>query len=244
MLRKTFRTILLSAVLPIGGSLALVAGGPPAAAQFTVFDPTNYSQNVLTAARTLEQINNQLQSLQNEARSLDYLARNAVKGNFAELTELMGQLNKASALLKQAKGIGFSSAQLDAQFGLIFPDFDAQVEASDRARRARVRLNTAMVGLRHTMEVQARIAENIEADYPTLSKIAQRNDGAEGQLQAAQVTNQILGLATKQQMQIQQLMAAQYRAEAMEQARRAQAALDAQAATKKFLGTGTAYTPR
>ncbi len=35
-----------------------------------VYDPTNYAQNVLTAARTLEQINHQITSLQNEATML------------------------------------------------------------------------------------------------------------------------------------------------------------------------------
>ena len=34
-----------------------------------VYDPSNYAQNVLTAARTLEQINNQITSLQNEAQN-------------------------------------------------------------------------------------------------------------------------------------------------------------------------------
>lgn len=33
-------------------------------------DPTNYAQNVLTAARTLEQINNQIRMLQNQATQL------------------------------------------------------------------------------------------------------------------------------------------------------------------------------
>src|SRR3546814_8666838 len=35
-----------------------------------VFDPSNYSQNMLTASRTLQQINNQIQSLHNEANML------------------------------------------------------------------------------------------------------------------------------------------------------------------------------
>ena len=53
----------------------------PAQAQFgfgsgIVFDPTNYSQNVLTAARELQQVNNQLQSLENQATSLINQARN------------------------------------------------------------------------------------------------------------------------------------------------------------------------
>ncbi len=33
-----------------------------------VFDPSNYSQNILTAARSLEQINNQVKSLENQAQ--------------------------------------------------------------------------------------------------------------------------------------------------------------------------------
>ncbi len=48
---------------------AALASGAPAWAQMTVFDPSNYSQNVLTAARTLQQVNNGIQSLQNEAMS-------------------------------------------------------------------------------------------------------------------------------------------------------------------------------
>ena len=64
-------------VLSLG---AAVIAPAPAHAQFgfggIVYDPTNYAQNVLTAARTLEQINNQIRSLQNQATSLINEARN------------------------------------------------------------------------------------------------------------------------------------------------------------------------
>lgn len=52
------------------------------------------------------------------------------------------------------------------------------------------------------------------------------------------------GLSIKQQLQIQTLMAAQYRAEALDQARKAQAEAAAQATTTQFLGSGSAYTPQ
>ncbi len=42
----------------------------PACAQMLVFDPSNYSQNLLTAARSLQQIENQMKSLQNQAQML------------------------------------------------------------------------------------------------------------------------------------------------------------------------------
>ena len=47
---------------------------PPAAAQWIVYDPTNYAQNVLTAARTLQQVNQQITQLQ-QALETEYLIR-------------------------------------------------------------------------------------------------------------------------------------------------------------------------
>jgi P-type conjugative transfer protein TrbJ len=94
------------------------------------------------------------------------------------------------------------------------------------------------------MRVQAQVAENVSSDAGVLGTLAERSQGAQGALQAAQTTNQLLALSAKQQLQIQNLMAAQYRAEATEAARRAQAEIDGRLATKKFLGTGTAYAAR
>ena len=58
------RKHLVAAVLGAAAvlSLGMAITAPPAAAQITVFDPSNYSQNILTAARTLTQINNNIQS--------------------------------------------------------------------------------------------------------------------------------------------------------------------------------------
>ena len=52
-------------------ALTLVAASVPAHAQWIVFDPTNFSQNVLTAARELQQVNNEIQSLENQANDAD-----------------------------------------------------------------------------------------------------------------------------------------------------------------------------
>jgi type IV secretion system protein VirB4 len=72
---------------PIGLSLAVAT---PAAAQFggIVYDPTNYAQNVLTAARSLQQINNQIQMLTNQATSLLNEARNLTSLPYSSLQQL------------------------------------------------------------------------------------------------------------------------------------------------------------
>ncbi len=59
---------LLSVSLAAVLSVSLLAVQPASA--LTVFDPSNFVQNTLTAVRTLEQINNQINQLQNEAQML------------------------------------------------------------------------------------------------------------------------------------------------------------------------------
>jgi conjugal transfer/entry exclusion protein len=71
----------------------------------------------------------------------------------------------------------------------------------------------------------------------------ERSQGA-SEPSGAAGANQLLALSTKQQLQLQNLMAAEFREQSMERARRAQAEIEARAATRRFLGTGKAYSPR
>lgn len=246
-MRIRTRKYLVASALGLGtaGSLAMALTCTPARAQFTVFDPSNYSQNLLTAARTLQQINNQIQSLQNEATMLINQAKNLTRIDFPELQALTQTLQQVDRLMGQAQGIQFRVSGLDQQFRQLFPQsFSAALRTNEQVVAARARLDTAMSAYQQTMTVQAQVTENVTADAQALSGIVAKSQGAEGALQAQQATNQLLALAAKQQFQIQNMMAAQYRAEAIEQARRTQAEIDAHTATRRFLGTGSAYTPK
>ena len=61
---------------------------PRSLAQVVVFDPNNYAQNVLTAARALQQINNQITSLQNQTQMLINQAKNLATLPFSSLLQL------------------------------------------------------------------------------------------------------------------------------------------------------------
>ncbi len=207
-----------------------------------VYDSANYAQNLLVAARTLAQINNQIRSLQNEALMLTNMAKNLSRAAFPEVDALARRLAEIDTLMKRARGIGFDIADFDARFRELFPDaFDAAASSDAHVRAARDRLEASMAAFRHTMDVQNRIASDVEADAGALAAIIARSQDAEGSLQAQQSTNQLLTLAAKQQLQMQQMLAAQFRSESAELARRAQAESDARAATRAFLGSGKAY---
>ena len=238
----------IAALLGTGTGAALGVAtltSAPAAAQLSVFDPSNYTQNVLTAARTLQQINNQIQSLQNEAQMLINQGKNLQTIDFPQLGELRQRLQQIDQLMGQAQGIDYRIDQLDERFRQLYPEsFDQAFRRDQRVARARDQLDTAMSAFRQTMGVQNRIVDNVRSDTEALSQIVARSQGAEGSLQAQQATNQLLALTAKQQLQIQQMMAAQFRGQAIEQAQRAQIAREARESTGRFLGDGKAYTPR
>lgn len=238
MTQKRFRTVLtalsLTACLAVGS----------ATAQIAVFDPTNYTQNILQAARALQQINNQIKSLQHEAQMLQNMALNLKTLDVSSLLKINTDLAQINQLMTEAKGIAFTISQTQAALKAQFPaSYTLTTATNALAREAQERWNSAMAAYEQTLLVQAQVSESLQTDAGTLSDLLRASETSEGNLQAQQATNQLLALSAKQQMQIETLMAAQYRADAVDAARKAQGEAAAKAATQKFLGAGKAYTP-
>jgi P-type conjugative transfer protein TrbJ len=235
----------------LAGAFALVIAAcgltvaSPAAAQITVFDPTNYAQNLLTATRELQQINNQIQQLQNQETMLTNQAKNLARIDFPEVQALTQTLSQVQQLMDQAKGISFRVGTSDEQFNQLFPqDLSGALTSNQSVAAAKARYDAAMAAYARTVEVQSGVVGSIAGDTASLSAIVSRSQGAEGALQASQATNQLLALVAKQQLEISQLMAAQYRAQSLDAASRAQAEAEGRLATQQFIGNGKAYSPQ
>src|SRR5689334_19966915 len=156
----------------------------PAAAALPVFDVTNYSQNLLQAARALDQINNQVKSLQNEASMLQNMAKNLEKLDFPQLQRITSAMQRIDQLMDQAQGIQFKVDGLDQQVRNLFPGALSQMLTSDRrVAEARARLDAATAAYRQAMGVQAQVAQNVEEDAGLLNELAANSQGAVGALQ-------------------------------------------------------------
>ncbi len=230
-----------------GAAVMATMIGPvtPASAQFggVVFDPSNYAQNVLTAARTLQQINNQIQSLQNEAQMLTNMAKQLQRLDFSSLQQISTSMQKVGTLMNQAQGIAMNLSATETALRDQYPNsFDAAATTSQTLARAQTQWQSAMDAYRQTMRVQAQVVENVGDDAGLLATLVTQSQSAVGSVQVGQAANQLQALAIKQQMRVQQMMAAQYRADALERARQAQALEAARAATRTFIGGSSLYT--
>lgn len=225
-------TTLSLAILPV-----------PASAQMAVIDSTNYAQNLLQAARALEQINHQVQSLQNEATMLENMGRNLKTFDFPQLQQITSALQKIDGLMNQGQAISFKSGGVDSSFNGMFPGSTGKLLGSaEGVVQAKARLDAALASFRHSMNVQAQVVSNIQADSGLLTDLSNRSQSSTGALQAQQAANQLLALSAKQQMQLQDLIAAEFRSQSIERAARAQSQVDGRAATQRFLGSGSAYS--
>ncbi|WP_413207717.1 P-type conjugative transfer protein TrbJ [Rhodospirillum sp. A1_3_36] len=215
----------------------------PTEAAWPVFDATNYTQNLLQAARAVEQITNQVKQIQNQVTMLQNMARNLQSLDFSSLGQIQGALTRIDGLMTQAQGLSFDLDQLDSQWSAQYPDgYGTDATTLEMAEAARARWQSAMGAYQRTMRVQSQIVANVRADEGLLADLVNHSQGATGALQAQQAANQLIALSAKQQMQIQSLLAAQGRAQAEDTARKAQAEEAARETTRRFLGSGTAYS--
>ncbi|MDI1237304.1 MAG: P-type conjugative transfer protein TrbJ [Polaromonas sp.] len=223
---------------------SLMALVPVAHAQWVVIDPTNLAQNIMTAANTLEQINNQIKQLQNQAQSLMNQARNLASLDFSALNELRATLSATNQLIQQGQGLAFNVAQMETDFRRLYPEsYSASISGTQMATDARTRWAHSLEALRTATKVQSQAVQNFTSDERTLTDLVNRSQSATGALQAMQATNQLLALQSRQAMQAQQLQITQDRAAALEQARQVAVQERAREVRRRFQGDGTPYTP-
>lgn len=236
--RALFAASILSFPLVLSPVLA-----PPAAAQWIVYDPTNYVQNVLTAARTLEQINNQITSLQNEATMLINQARNLANLPYSSLQQLQQSVQRTQQLLQQAQNIAFDVQQIDQAFQQQYGNVSLSATQQQLVADARSRWQNTVGSLQDAMRVQAGVVGNIDTNRAQMSALVGQSQGATGALQATQAGNQLLALQAQQLADLTALLAANGRATALTEAERAAAAEQGREQRRRFLTPGSSYQP-
>ena len=215
----------------------------PAHAQWIVYDPTNYAQNVLTAARALQQVTNQITSLQNEAQMLINQAKNLASLPFSALQQIQQSVQKTQQLLQQAQGIAFNVQQIDQMFQQKYGNVSLSASDQHLVTNARDRWKNTVGGLQDAMRVQAGVVGNIDSNRTQMSALVGQSQSATGALQAAQAGNQLLALQSQQLSDLVAVISANGRASALTDAERAAAAEQGREQRRRFLTPGAGYTP-
>jgi type IV secretion system protein TrbJ len=227
MLHTRFKSRLVGAVSAL--ALLTVATAfvvPQPASAVVVYDPTNHIQNVLTAARALEQIRIQTEQLTAQIRSL----AQSPYDHAAQIGEAIRALDELNA---QARGLASTVRGLDRQFEDLYPGNMNARTAMQRLEAASRRIEMS----RQTAQDLARTAASVEASRTARSSrmagAIAASRAAEGETGAIQSSVQALGVLSEQLENLQTLMAAQSRLAAQEAAERAAQREEAIAARRR-----------
>ncbi|EGO93847.1 P-type conjugative transfer protein TrbJ [Acidiphilium sp. PM] len=216
-------------------------------ADIPVIDFSNLTQNVLTAARTLDEVNNQVTQLQQGISMLENQARNLTSLPFSVLSQLQSSMGQINQLMGQAQSLAYTVQQVQQQFRTLYPDyqssgFQGNVTQAGLLADANARWQASINTFQHTMDVQSQIVAAIPTDQADLSSLVTESQGAVGALQAIQSSNQLLALQSRQLSATQDLIAADARAQAANAMQNAEVQSAAQAEWQRFYGNGVGYT--
>jgi type IV secretion system protein TrbJ len=223
-------------------AISLAIATPPASAQLLVFDSNNYTQSALTAARELQQIDNQIQMLNNQAQSLVNQARNLANLPLSTLIQLQSSIAKTQALIGQAQNIAFNVQRIEQAYSANYGGAAGTGSTSAMLASAQARWQNSVGAFEDSLKIQAGVVGNISSNSSAMSSLVSASQSATGALQAAQAGNQLLALQSQQLSDLMAVVSAKSRADALEQARTASAEAQGQQQYKAF-STRTGYVP-
>jgi len=233
-----FRMRRLKAAALALSALSAVAVCVPAHAQFggIVYDPSNYAQNVLTAARSLQQVNNQIQQIQNQATSLINQAKNLASLPISTLSTLQAQVQQTRQLLAQAQRIAYSVQDIQQAFTTRYNGANLTAPQAQMVTNANDRWQDSVGALQDALKVQAGVVGNIDGARGSIDTLVTASQSASGALQATQAGNQLLALQSQQLADLTAAVAAQGRAQSLEAARNAATEAEGRERFKRFRG--------
>ena len=196
---------------------------PAAHAQFfggIVYDPTNYAQNFRTAVHNYNQLIRQAQQLRNEANMLINQAKHLQRLDLNAVNELNRILGEIAYLNAQAENVAYEVNRTRQIVKEQYPETYEGFSNDELMVRAEHQWRISQAAYADSMIMQSKMVESLEEDRVILSEAMNKSHGAAGELQATQSTNQLIALLIKQNMQMQQVMISQNRADSIDSARR------------------------
>ena len=206
--------------------------------------PNNYAQNLLTAAHTLQQINNQITALQNQTQMLINQAKNLANLPTSILQQL--QSNHAAdpdSCSPRPRASAFDIGRIQQAFSTTYgaqPANSSNAALDRRPPRRAGRFRSA--AFQDSLRIRPASSAISAPTPPRCRRSVTSSQSASGALQAAQAGNQLLALQSQQISDLVAVARREGRADALEQARTVTNEAQGQAQYQLF-ATRSGYVP-
>jgi P-type conjugative transfer protein TrbJ len=205
-----------------------------AKAQFAVFDPTNYAENVLHYARALEQLRAAQAQIANQVQALKKLR----DPRWRSLVSTVGRLNDAMA---SRSGVGYALADPASALRSVYPGDRA---TSTYVADERSQTEHAMATMAAALTVAHAQGATLEPGVRQVDAFKQQAASVQGHEAALELGTSVGVFSAEELVLLRQAMASQTNMQAVAYARQVTADAQAEENTRTVLGTMAAGAPR
>ena len=207
----------------------------PLHAQLIVNDPLNYAQNVLTAARSLQQINIALMGLANQLKMLQNQYQNLLKLPYSSLMSVEQSYRQTLALLGSAQKLTYNVEQINQTFSRLYPQsLGGTLPQQQIVNNARERWQTSLAGYQHALQVQGGVVQSLDSTRAQTGALLSSSQTASGMLAAQQAGTQVSAQILRQLADLTAVVVSQGRAQSLDGARQLADEQDRQAQLRAF----------
>lgn len=204
--KNTVRVIFLLVFIPLN-----IETTARSAQAITVFDPSNFGQNVLQAVRDLQSNINEARMLANDVISLANEARNLASLPFDLIQEFTGQFQELFTVVSSIEGMMDDLANLESKFEELYPDFTERFDPVSRksmSEDVRQWIKKTREMMEGANKVGSQVLQTLPQTQAQLETLMSDSQGAVGILQATQAGNQIAGTISGNLMNLNAQLAA------------------------------------
>lgn len=227
----------------LAGMSVLMQGTPQnAVAAMPVIDVANLEQTMMTAARSAQQIQNQLEVIRNQVRTLSTLPA----GSYDPLRTIYGNnLQELEGLIADVQGIGYDLRQIDGQYNQLYPSGTWNGRSSAEYAQYNRNWSQQMTDAARTAMRGQSVISRSRGYNEAAMNILNASSGADGEVRQIQATNQMLSLVSAQLNGLTENLSTSSRISAMAAAEAAQRREAEQAYKEKLMNGygGMSTTP-
>lgn len=240
-----------------------LAGLPAPAHAFVVYDPSNYAENLLSAIQTeisnlneeimiaiednellnqAQQLLNEAEMISNQITSLTNEALNLVKLPFDAMNSVTSLASSVSSAASKIVSTVYTIANVDELLEKQFEKtWDKLESITDVKLSIQSQYSVAYDRSQQAVKTASTVAERAQTYADSTSEILSKSRSADGIVGVAQATNEMIGVASAQLLDLSALITAKIEAEQYEAMMRQQATERARVVWDSFNSSGSGY---
>jgi type IV secretion system protein TrbJ len=174
----------------------------------TVFDPQNFMQNIRNEIQNFISATNSYTQVANQVSQLSYEIRNVVPLTLSLVDPLFEEYQQMNRAIESVKSVGYSLTSIRDRYVDLYENLSASSLSPLQLREKIQRLDLALREENlNSILFQGGIVQSAPRDLSELGRIMARSREAQGNLEATQATNELVGQLLKQEIKTQEMVA-------------------------------------